>query len=66
MVDLEGLNEDQKKHAEEISKITEEEVQYVVDNFKEFEGLTEPQVQSKIVLKVRKRVQEELGLELGF
>lgn len=66
MVDLEGLNENQKKHAEEISKITEEEVQYVVDNFKEFEGLTEPQVQSKIVLKVRKRVQEELGLELGF
>jgi len=66
MVDLEGLNEDQKKHAEEISKITEEEVQYVIDNFKEFEGLTEPQVQSKIVLKVRKRVQEELGLELGF
>jgi len=66
MVDLEGLSEDQKKHAEEISKITEEEVQYVVDNFKEFEGLTEPQVQSKIVLKVRKRVQEELGLELGF
>lgn len=66
MVDLEGLNEDQKKHAEEISKITEEEVQYVIDNFKEFEGLTEPQVQSKIVLKVRKRVQEELGIELGF
>jgi len=66
MVDLEGLNENQKKHAEEISKITEEEVQYVIDNFKEFEGLTEPQVQSKIVLKVRKRVQEELGLELGF
>ena len=58
------ITEDQEKLLPEIQKIVQEEHQYVLDNLEEFEGLSEGQIGSTVLLKIRKRCEEELNMDL--
>ena len=64
--DKKELNEQQEKNAPEIQTIVQEELQYILENLKEFEGLSEKQIQGALLVKVRKRCMDELGMELGY
>ena len=57
--------EEQIDLAPKIQEIVQEEHQYVLDNLEEFEGLSEKQIQGKVLVKVRKRCETELGMEIG-
>ena len=59
------MSPDQSDKVEDIQRITQEELQYVLDNLKEFEGLTQAQIHGKVTIRVRERCKEELGMELG-
>ena len=59
------MSPDQSDKVEDIQRITQEELQYVLDNLKEYEGLTKEQIHGKVTIRVRKRCEEELGMEIG-
>ena len=63
--DKKELNEQQEKNAPEIQIIVQEELQYILEHLEEFEGLSEGQIQSNLLVKVRKRCMDELGMEIG-
>ena len=60
-----NMSPDQSDQVEDIQRITQEELQYVLENLKEFEGLSEKQIHNKITIRIRERCEEELGMELG-
>ena len=59
------MSPDQSDQVEDIQRITQEELQYVLDNLKEFEGLSQEQIHGKVVIRIRERCKEELGMEIG-
>ena len=60
-----AISKEQERLAPEIQRITQEELQYVLENLKEFEGLSEKQIHGKVIVRVRKRCQKELGMDIG-
>ena len=59
------MSPDQSDQVEDIQRITQEELQYVLENLKEFEGLSQEQIHNKVTVRIRERCEEELGMELG-
>ena len=59
------MSPDQSDQLEDIQRITQEELQYVLDNLEEYEGLSQEQIHGKVTIRIRERCKEELGMELG-
>ena len=59
------MSPDQSDQVEDIQRITQEELQYVLDNLGEYEGLSQEQIHGKVTIRIRKRCEEELGMEIG-
>ena len=59
------ISEEQDKLTPEIQRITQEVLQDVLENLKDYEGLSEGQIHQKVVIRVRERCKEELGMEVG-
>ena len=59
------MSPDQSDQVEDIQRITQEELQYVLENLKEYEGLSQEQIHNKVTVRIRERCKEELGMELG-
>ena len=60
------MSDEQEGHLDDIQRITQEELQYVLENLKEFEGLSQKQIHGKVTIRIRERCKEELGMELGY
>ena len=48
------MSPDQSDQVEDIQRITQEELQKVLDNLEEFEGLSQEQIHGKVTIRVRK------------
>ena len=59
------MSDEQADNLDDIQRITQEELQYVVENLEEFEGLSQAQIHNKVTVRVRERCEKELGMELG-
>ena len=59
------MSDEQEGHLDDIQRITQEELQYVLENLKEFEGLSKEQIHGKVTIRIRERCKEELGMEMG-
>ena len=60
------ISKEQERLSPEIQRITQEELQYVLEHLEDYEGLSEKQIHGKVIVRVRKRCQEELGMEIGY
>ena len=60
-----AMTDEQVKQSDDIQRITQEELQYVLENLEEFEGLSREQIHGKVTIRVRARCIDELGMELG-
>jgi len=60
------ISKTQEKLAPDIQLIAQEELQYVMDNLKEFEGLSEKQINGMVITRVRERCISELNMDIGF
>ena len=59
------MSDEQAENLDDIQRITQEELQYVLENLKEYEGLSQEQIHGKVTIRIRERCKEELGMELG-
>ena len=59
------MSDEQEEHLDDIQRITQEELQYVLENLEEYEGLSQKQIHGKVTIRIRERCKEELGMELG-
>ena len=60
------ISKEQERLSPEIQRITQEVLQDVLENLKDYEGLSEKQIHQKVVIRVRERCKEELGMEIGY
>ena len=60
------ISKEQERLSPEIQRITQEVLQDVLENLKDYEGLSEGQIHQKVVIRVRERCKEELGMDIGF
>lgn len=60
------ITEEQEKLMPEIQRIVQEEHDKILENLKDFKGLTQGQIQQQVLIKIRKRCKKELDMEIGF
>ena len=59
------MSDEQVDNLDDIQRITQEELQYVLENLEEYEGLSQEQIHGKVTIRIRERCAKELGMEIG-